>query len=187
MVREKYPSMNESISTFFSFMYLAISMLQPVLLLPLYSAGGLRRYIVDHPVDALYFVDYPVCYPLQYFRRNPGPVSRHAVEAGNGPDRDNIFIRPFVAHDSDAFNWKNYSKGLPDVPVQSCQLYFLKYNRISFSQHIKFVCRSLADASYGKSRAGKGLPPAYLPGKAQFLTQDTHFIFKKLPQGLNKF
>src|SRR5882724_12929232 len=76
---------------------LAVAAARPILF-PLDGRRRLRRDVVDDAVHALHLVDDAAREAGEELVRQPRPVGRHAVDALDGADRDDVLIRALVAH-----------------------------------------------------------------------------------------
>ena len=85
---------------------------------PLDRARGLRRIIVDHPVDAPNLVDDPGRDPAEEGGIERVDIGRHPVGRSDRPKRADIFVGPVIAHHSDRPHRQQHGKGLPDCVVK---------------------------------------------------------------------
>src|SRR5258708_5637671 len=88
-------------------------------LLPLDGRGWLAGDVVDDAIDASNFVDDPRAYPGEDVKRDPGPVRRHPIVAGDSPQSHEILVGAVVAHNSHAFQRREHGERLPDLLTQS--------------------------------------------------------------------
>ena len=67
-------------------------------LFPLNSSWRFTADVVHNPVNAFHGINNLVRYRSQKIIWQMGPIGGHAIHAGYSPQRDSVFIRPFVAH-----------------------------------------------------------------------------------------
>src|SRR5262245_3339125 len=128
-------------------------------LLPLDRGRGLRRDVVDHPVDALHLVADPARDLGEDLRGHPGPVGRHGILRGDAAHGHGILVGALVAHHAHALYRQEHGEGLPERVVEPRAPDLLHHDRVGAAHPLEALGRHLAEHAHGEARAREGMPP----------------------------
>src|SRR5262245_49741706 len=103
--------------------------------LPLDRAGRFGGDIVDDAVHAFDLVDDAGRDGGQDLVREPRPIRRHGVLADYGAERDDLRVRPVVAHDPHGAHRQQHGEGLPERAAQAGGLDLLLHDGVGIPDH----------------------------------------------------
>src|SRR5207253_3059989 len=148
---------------------------------PFDRRGRLARDVVDHAVDARYFVDDARRDSLQDVIIQPRPVGGHAVFARYRPNGNHVCVRPAVAHDADALQRRQHREVLPRLFAGTAGDFFAR-DRVGAAQDGQALIGDLAQHTNGEAGAREGLARNDRVGQAELAAQGAHFVFEQKAQ-----
>src|SRR6516225_5145547 len=128
-------------------------------LFPFNRSWRFGRDVVNDAVDSLHFIDDAIRDDRHQVVGQTYPIGRHTVRAVDSANRERMFIRPDIAHDANALDWKKYSEGLPDLAVQPGLFDFGNQNVVSLLEHAHAFFCDLAHDSDREARPWQRLAP----------------------------
>src|SRR5574337_909657 len=108
-----------------------------VQLFPFDRTGRFRADVINHTVDALDLVDNPIGNDSQYFIWDAIPVGSHKVGCLYSTDGNNVFVTPFVSHDSYRAQRQEYGKTLCYGAVETCLTYLFNNNPVGIAKYFQ--------------------------------------------------
>ncbi len=122
----------------------------------------------------------------QHVVGKPGPVGRHGVLADDGPERDDLGVRPEVAHHAHRPHREEHGEGLPERAAEPRRLDLLLHDGVGVADHLEPLLGHLAQDAHGEPRAGERLAPDDLRRQAEKLAEHAHLVLEELPQRLHQ-
>src|SRR4051794_34778045 len=119
--------------------------------------------------------------------RQAGPVGRHAVDTRHGADREDLLVSPEIAHDAHGRDRQQNREGLPNalVKVRETQLFF--NDSVRGAKQVQTFRVHLPEYSHSQPRPWERVATYEILRDPQFPPYETHFVFKKLTEGLYEF
>ena len=127
--------------------------------LPFDGARRLGRDVVGHPVHTVDLVDDAARHALEHVVGQPGPVRRHGVLGGDGPDDHRVGVGALVAHHADRADVGEHGERLPDLPFEARCPHLLAHDGVGLLQHGHPLGRDLADDPDAEAGSREGLSP----------------------------
>ncbi len=110
------------------------------------------------------------------------PVRRHAVDARDGAEREDVLVRPPVAHDADRLHRQQHRERLPDLVVEAARAQLVEPDRVGLPQHGEGGGRDGAEDADGEAGTGERVAPDDPLGHAEEPSNLAHLVLEQLPE-----
>ncbi len=156
-------------------------------LLPLDGCRGFGADVVQHAVDAFYFVEDAVGGFAQEVVGELYPVCGHGVFGDDGAEVGGKFVGAFVSFDTDGFDGDESRIGLPAFVVPSPLAQGADEDGVAVADDVEAFSGDFSRASDGQTGAGEGVTPEDVVGDAHGGSQFAYFVFEEEGQRFDDF
>src|SRR5919112_5940862 len=164
-----------------------VASLKPVAYsLPFYGPRRLARDVQGDAVDAGDLVDDAVGDLLQQVVGQAGPVCRHRIVGGDGPDHDGVRVGSGFAHDADGMEGRQHGEALPQFAVEACGTDLILQHGVGLAEDLEPLRRDVPYDPDREPRSRERLPPDEPLGHPELRRNDAHLVLEEVPQRLDE-